>query len=49
MKEYLIEYFLQGSSDLRRERVSARNEAQAQSYLKQDKGSNIIIRNTRLA
>lgn len=48
MKEYLVEYFMQGSSDKRRERVSARSEAEARRYLTQDKG-NVIIHRTYLA
>ena len=47
MKEFFVEYFNQGSSVKRRERVSARSAAEAITLLKEDKGSDIIIHSTK--
>jgi hypothetical protein len=45
MKEYFVEYYFQGSSNKHRTRISARSEAEARRYLKEEKG-NVIIHST---
>lgn len=47
MKEYIVEFFYQGTSTPQAARVFAMNEAQARTNLKMEKGQSIIIRTTK--
>lgn len=49
MKEYIVEYFLSKGSIPLATRQFAHSEANARSAAKAEKGSDIIIRSTRLA
>lgn len=49
MKEYIVEYFLPKSSVPNATRQFAFNESEARTKAKAEKGSDIIIRSTKLA